>query len=217
VTIQRAPAGTTSWTTICTDATSAYSCSLDTTALADGGYDFRALATDVAGNTTTSATLAGRVVDNSGPTGVDIQTTDAGTSAHPETGDTIVYTFSEPMSPPSILAGWTGALAPVTVRFTNGNPDVVTVWNSANTVQAALGSFTSGKKYVTATMSFTGSTLLMSGGAAVVTLGTPTASTQTPHGNTALKWTVSTLATDLAGNPLTAGTITESGLGDEDF
>jgi hypothetical protein len=65
----------------------------------------------------------------------------------------------------------------VTVRFTNGNPDVVTVWNSANTVQAALGSFTSGKKYVTATMSFTGSTLLMSGGTAVVTLGTPTAST----------------------------------------
>jgi hypothetical protein len=121
------------------------------------------------------------------------------------------------MSPSSILAGWTGALTPVTVRFTNGNPDVVTVWNSANTVQTALGSFTSGKKYVTATMSFTGSTLLMSGSTAVVTLGTPTASTQTPHGNTALKWTLSTLATDLAGNPLTAGIITETGVGDEDF
>jgi Bacterial Ig domain len=217
VAIQRAPTGTATWTTICTDTTSAYSCSLNTTALTDGGYDLRAIATDAAGNTTTSASLANRTVDNTGPTGVDIQTTNAGTSAHPETGDTIAFTFSEAMSPASILAGWTGASTPVTVRFTNGNPDVVTIWNSANTLQTALGSFNSGKKYVTATMSFTGSTMLMSGATVVVTLGTPTTGTQTPHGNTALKWTVSAAATDLAGNPLTAGTITESGLGDEDF
>jgi hypothetical protein len=217
VTIQRAPTGTTTWTTICVDTTSSYSCSLNTTTLAGGGYDFRAIATDVAGNTTTSAVLANRVVDNSGPTGVDIQTTNAGTSAHPEPGDTIVYTFSEAMDPASILAGWTGSSTPVTVRFTNGNPDVVTVWNSSNTVQTALGNFNSGKKYVTASMSFTGSTMLMSGATVVVTLGTPTATTQTPHGNTTLKWTVSTAATDLAGNPLTAGTISETGLADEDF
>jgi hypothetical protein len=217
VAIQRAPTGSTTWTTICTDTTSAYSCSLNTTTLADGGYDFRAIATDAVGNATTSAVLANRVVDNTGPTGVDIQTTNASASAHPETGDTIVYTFSEAMSPASILTGWTGASTPVTVRFTNGNPDVVTVWNSANTVQTALGNFNSGKKYVTSTMSFTGSTMLMSGSTVVVTLGAPTTGTQTPHGNTSLKWTVSTAATDLAGNPLTAGTITETGVADEDF
>jgi hypothetical protein len=217
VAIQRAPTGSRTWTTICTDTTSAYSCSLNTTPLADGGYDFRAIATDGAGNATTSAVLANRVVDNTGPTGVDIQTTNAGASAHPETGDTIVYTFSEAMSPASILTGWTGASTPVTVRFTNGNPDVVTVWNSADTVQTALGNFNSGKKYVTSTMSFTGSTMLMSGSTVAVTLGAPTAGTQTPHGNTSLKWTVSTAATDLAGNPLTAGTITETGVADEDF
>ena len=56
------------------------------------------------------------------------------------------------MSPASILAGWTGTSTPVTVRFTNGNPDVVTSWNSANTVQTALGSFSTGKKYVNATI-----------------------------------------------------------------
>jgi len=217
VAIQRAPTGSTTWTTICTDTTSAYSCSLNTTTLADGGYDFRAIATDGVGNATTSAVLTNRVVDNTGPTGVDIQTTNAGASAHPETGDTIIYTFSEAMSPASILTGWTGGSTPVTVRFTNGNPDVVTVWNSANTVQTALGNFNSGKKYVTSTMSFTGSTMLMSGSTVVVTLGAPTAATQTPHGNTSLKWTVSTAATDLAGNPLTAGTITEIGAADEDF
>jgi hypothetical protein len=217
VTIQRAPTGTTTWTTICTAVVSPYACSLNTTTLADGGYDFRATATDAAGNATTSTVLANRVVDNSGPTGVSVQTTNAGTAAHPESGDTMIYTFSEAMSPASILTGWTGALTPVTVRFTNGSPDVVTVWNSANTVQTALGTFSTGKKYVNASMSFTGSTMLMSGATVVVTLGTPTGTTQTAHGKTALKWVLSTAATDLAGNPLTAGTIAETGAMDSDF
>ena len=46
-------------------------CSLNTTTLADGGYDLRAIATDVAGNATTSAVLANRVIDNTAPTGID--------------------------------------------------------------------------------------------------------------------------------------------------
>ena len=41
-----------------------YSCRFDTTALPDGSYAFRAVATDVAGNATTSAVVANRVVDN---------------------------------------------------------------------------------------------------------------------------------------------------------
>jgi chitinase len=218
VAIQRAPTGTATWTTVCTDATSPYSCSLDTTALADGGYDFRATATDVAGNTTTSATLANRVIDNSGPTGVDIQTTNGGTvAAKPETGDSIIYTFSEAMSPLSILAGWSGAATPVTVRFTNGNPDVITVWDAANTAQLALGSIRSGKKYVTNTVFFSGSTVVMSGSTVVVTLGTPSGATQTANGNTTLQWTTSPAATDLAGNPLAAATIGETGGPDLDF
>jgi hypothetical protein len=217
VAIQRAPTSSSTWTTICTAASAPYACSLNTTTLADGGYDLRAIATDAAGNATTSAVLANRVVDNTGPTGVTVQTTNAGTAAHPETGDSISYVFSEAMSPASILAGWTGASTPVTVRFTNGNPDVVTVWNAANTVQTALGSFSTGKKYVNASMSFTGSTMVMSGATVVVTLGTPTAGTQTAHGKTALKWVLSTAATDLAGNPLTAGTISETGAMDSDF
>jgi hypothetical protein len=218
VTIQRAPTGTATWTTVCTDVTSPYSCSLDTTALADGGYDFRAIATDVAGNTTTSATLANRVIDNSGPTGVDIQTTNGGSvAAKPETGDSIIYTFSEAMSPLSILAGWSGAATPVTVRFTNGNPDVITIWDAANTTQLALGSIRSGKKYVTSTVFFSGSTVVMSRSTVVVTLGTPSGATQTANGNTTLQWTTSPAATDLAGNPLAAATIGETGGPDLDF
>jgi chitinase len=219
VTIQRAPTGTNTWTTICTDTSGAYSCALNTTTLADGGYDFRATATDAAGNTATSAILANRVVDNTAPTGIDIQTTNiaGGTDAKPETGDLITYSFSDPMSPASILAGWTGAITTVVVRFTNGNPDVVTVWNPTNTTQLALGSVRSGKKYVTGDVLFSGSTAVMNGSTIVVTLGVPNGSTATANGKTQLQWTVSTLATDLAGNPLTAGTVAETGATDNDF
>ena len=219
VTIQRAPTGTSAWTTICTDTTSAYSCSLNTTVLADGGYDFRATATDAAGNATTSAILANRVVDNTAPTGVDIQTTNVagGIDAKPETGDMITYTFSEPMSPASILVGWTGSSTSVVVRFTNGNPDVVTVWNATDTTQLALGSVRSGKKYVTADVLFSGSTAVLSGTTMVVTLGTPNGATATANGKTQLQWTLLTAATDLAGNALTAGTIAETGATDNDF
>src|SRR5439155_484548 len=45
VKIQRSPAGGGSWTDICTDSTSPYSCSFDTTGVGDGLYDLRALAT----------------------------------------------------------------------------------------------------------------------------------------------------------------------------
>ena len=63
----------------------------------------------------------------------------------------------------------------------------------------------------------TGSTAVMSATTLVVTLGTPNGTTATANGKTTLQWTVSTLATDLAGNPLTAGTIAETGATDNDF
>jgi hypothetical protein len=57
----------------------------------------------------------------------------------------------------------------------------------------------------------------MSGSTIVVTLGVPNGSTATANGKTQLQWTLSTLATDLAGNPLTAGTVAETGATDNDF
>ena len=49
---------------MCSDTTSPYACSYDTSALADGQYDFRSLATDNAGNTGTSTVYSGPIVDN---------------------------------------------------------------------------------------------------------------------------------------------------------
>ena len=56
------------WTTICTDNLTPFTCAWNTTALADGSYDVRAIATDNAGRTAAS-TVTARVVDNTGPAG----------------------------------------------------------------------------------------------------------------------------------------------------
>lgn len=64
VVVQHAPAGTESWTTLCTDTTSPYSCPWTTTSVADAAYDLRAVATDDAGYSTTSATVTTRVANN---------------------------------------------------------------------------------------------------------------------------------------------------------
>ena len=67
LTFQRSPASGGSWTTIDTDTSSPYSVSFDTTGVSDGLYDLRAVATDVAGNTTISALVTNRRVDNTAP------------------------------------------------------------------------------------------------------------------------------------------------------
>ena len=54
------------WSTACTDVTppSPFSCSWNTTTVADGTYDVRSVAIDAAGNTRNSATIASRVVED---------------------------------------------------------------------------------------------------------------------------------------------------------
>ena len=60
------PAGG-SWTTLCSGATTPRTCSLNTAPLADGAYELRSTATDVAGNV--RDTVLTRTVDNTAPTG----------------------------------------------------------------------------------------------------------------------------------------------------
>jgi chitinase len=63
VKLQYAPTGTPDWVDVCTATVAPYTCSLDTTTLADQAYDFQAIATDTAGYAKT-ASLMNRVVDN---------------------------------------------------------------------------------------------------------------------------------------------------------
>jgi hypothetical protein len=78
------------WTTVCTRATAPFSCAWDTTAVADGLYDLQAVATDGAGNATTSTAVTSRRIDNAVPA---VALTDPGT---PKTGTfTLTATSSD--------------------------------------------------------------------------------------------------------------------------
>ena len=67
VTFERSPAGAGTWTTISVDGTSPFGASLDTTLLADGSYDLRAVATD--GANVVDSNVRTTIVDNTAPTG----------------------------------------------------------------------------------------------------------------------------------------------------
>ena len=67
VEFQLSPADADSWTSLGIDTTDPYTVSWDTTALADGVYDLRVVATDNASNSSPSAVVEDRVVDNTAP------------------------------------------------------------------------------------------------------------------------------------------------------
>lgn len=207
-----------SWSTACSDTTSPYTCNFDTTVLIDGSHDFRATATDNAGNQAASSTAAS-TVDNTVPTAADVQTANGGgTLRRPTTGDTVTYSFSEPVQPTSILAGWTGVSTTVTLRLNQAATDTMTVYNAANTALLPLGSTTIGTQFVTGNRRFTGSTMVMSGNTITITLGTRAGGgVATGTVNVAMVWTPSTTVTDLAGNPMSATACTETGAADIEF
>ena len=176
-------------------------------------------ASDTGGNASQSS--AGTTVDNTVPTATDVQTTNVGggTAGLAQTGDTIVFTYAEPMEPVSILAGWTGLSTNVTVRLNNnGASDNVTIYNAANTTQLPLGTITLNRTdYTTASRTFTASSMVMSGNSVTITLGTPSGAVTTAAATAGMSWAPSATATDRAGNACSTTAATESGAADKDF
>ncbi|MDP9145864.1 MAG: hypothetical protein M3N43_14445, partial [Actinomycetota bacterium] len=146
-----------------------------TNPLAPGAKSFSVTATDVAGNATGSTGSA--AVDNTGPFASDVQVrnTSGLTAGKADNGDTLTLTYSEPIEPESIVSGWDGATMTVTVRIQNqGAGDLVQVRNAANSSSIPAGSvLLPGTAYVSATVSFSNSTMTMSGSTLVLVLGTP--------------------------------------------
>ena len=180
-------------------------------------YSYSITAVDNAGNTATNNSFT-VVVDATAPAAADIQTTNGGTAGRPDAGDTIVFTYTEPVNPQSILAGWTGASTAITVRFTDSSSaDSVTIGNAANTAQLPLGSVALNGNYVTAATTFSG-TMVESGGTITVTLGAQKTGSATSNPTpAAMTWTPSATATDAAGNACSTAAKTESGANDIDF
>lgn len=171
-------------------------------------------------------------VDNTAPAGADIQTANGagGTEGRPEAGDTVTYTFSEPVDPESILAGWVGSVTDVVVRIENvilSNGDRLSVRDAANaaglplspggSAHVALG----GELYVMTTVDFgaagTPSRMILAGTAITVTLGTPSGSTGSGLTPGTMTWATSAATTDRAGNPLAPTTVSETGASDAEF
>jgi len=218
VQIQRSPAGTGTWTTICTDTTSPYSCSWNTTGVTDGGYDLRAVTTDNAGNVTNSTTVSNRLVDNTAPTATDIQTGVSGTTAGlPQAGDTLVFSFSEQIAPGTIVGGWNGTgTRTVTVTMDTGNHLSITGATLINgfVTLGGAGYVQNGKSVV-----FSNSTISQTGSMVTLTLGTPDKPQFLNTGSAGnSSWPVPSGLTDMAGTALvTPVTKTETGSSDTEF
>lgn len=234
VAIQRAPSAGGAFTGICTDTTAPYSCPWDTTMVADGLYDLRAVLTDQKGITLTSAVVTGRRVDNSPLKGADVQATNGGTTvARPDAGDQIVFTYTRQVAPASILAGWTGNAQAVTVRLRDGLlvglPGTEDVLDVQTTTGAAvnLGSVNLKQSYAkqNKTLSFPSSQMTATVATVngvprtsiTVTLGTPPVAASTATAAAAMVWTPSTAATSPTGQPCSAAPVTEPGTNDKDF
>ena len=235
VRIERAPNGGSTWTAVCTDTSSPYTCSLDTTTLADGLYDFRAVLLDGAGRTTTSTTVSARRVDNSPLRGYDVQTVNGGAKAgRLDAGDQLKLTYSEDVAPGSISSGWTGGSLAVTLRLRDGK--LTGTGSSADTVDVLrngaavnLGSVNLAQNYIkngktvqfNATM--VASTTTVNGSSATVvtiTLGSVASGSglRTVTGTSTAIWTPSALVLDLAsGRPCSTAPTSERGTADREF
>ena len=222
--IEYSLAGADSWTTICTDASAPYSCSWSSAGRADGNYDIRAIATDALGNQGASA-LGTAYVNNTGPTGSDVQGTNGGVDDRLDAGDTVVFSYSAAITPSSILAGWSGA-APAAIRVrvnNNGTTDSMSFYDAANTTP--LGLLATGTAlniyldFVSGPTVFN-ATIARSGSAVTVTIGSLVsgAVTSTAKGRNSMVWQPSSQATSLAtGIAVWPTTVTEGGGNDNDF
>ena len=197
--------------------------------LSAGTYAYTVTMTDVEGNSTTQTGFS-VVVDNTAPAASDIQTTNVagGTVGRAQTGDTITYTYSEPMDPNSILSGWTGASTNVVLRLDDGGgllglgDDTVEIYNSTNTTRLPIGSVNLDRNdYTSSDRTFgasgTPSTMVMSGNSITITLGTASGSVSTASGTGSMSWTPSATAQDRAGNACSTSSRTETGAADKEF
>jgi hypothetical protein len=191
--------------------------------LTNGVKTFSITATDSNAHTATTGGFT-VTVDNARPSASSLTTTNkaGGTVGKAETGDSITFTYSEPMDPSTILAGWDGtSSASVTLRLLNANGgggDRVQVWDATNTTQLDLGTVRLGSTgYTSTTITFTSSTMTVSGNAFTIVLGTPSAASTLAVVTSNTKWTPSTNATDLAGNACQNAASNEAGAPDPEF
>jgi hypothetical protein len=191
--------------------------------LTAGTKTFSITATDSYSHTATTGGFS-VVIDNTKPSASSLATTNkvGGTVGLAETGDSITFTYTEPMDPASILTGWDGTSAtPVTLQLLNANGqggDRVQIWDATNTTQLPLGTVRLGATgYTATTILFSNSSMTVTGSTTTVVLGTPNAAGGTAVVSSNTKWTPTNTATDLAGNACQNTAVNEPVSGTPEF
>jgi hypothetical protein len=172
--------------------------------LTSRSHRFRVQARDGGDNVSPVAT-ATWTVDASAPQATDVQAS-GGTAGVIEAGDRLTLSYSEPMAPASLVAGWDGGALPVTVRISG---TTVTIHDGANGAQlTAFGSVDLAKPGYVGQAVAVPASMVLSGDTVTITLGAldnPPAAV-TVAGN--MRWTPGG-GSDLAGNALgDAGQVT---------
>jgi len=200
-----------------------------------GSKSFTFALTDVAANTQT-VSGAGVIVDNTAPAANDIQTTNSATAGQANNGDTVIYTYSEPIDPDTILSGWSGASTSVQADLIDGGGgllglglgsgnDALTIKSPGGTLlplTVDLGSadYTYDVVLVLRVVCDTpihSSTMALSGSTITVTFGGLTGSCAHTSGNSTMTYAPTAGPTDHAGNALPTTQRTETGGSDADF
>ncbi|WP_353951324.1 hypothetical protein V6K52_17050 [Knoellia sp. S7-12] len=198
-----------------------------TTFAADDTYTVTVRATDTVGNARTASTAY--AIDRTKPAAAGLTATNVtgGTVRRLDVRDTLTLTYSEALSPSSVIAGWNGITSQnVVVRATGSggsSKDRLTVYNATNTTLLPLGTINLNRgDYVTGAVNFgvtgTLSTLTMSGSSLTITLGTPSNALRITTAAAAanMSWIPSASVRDLASNTAVTTTHLESD-NDSDF
>ena len=191
--------------------------------LADGTVAYSLTMSDGAGNSATENGFA-VTIDSTPIAAADVQTENGSASAgRAQQGDRIVYSFSEPPDPESILAHWDGSAAEVVVRLNNAKPDdTVTIYDENNKSELPFGTLYLGRKdYTNANRTFgvkgSASTMVLSGDQVTITLGGQSGNAKAGKASGTMEWRPSSGPTDAAGNSMSTGAAEESGKGDREF
>lgn len=120
---QYSPTGANTWSTLLDPSGSTTTGTKNMTAIADGTYDLRAVATDKAGNVTNSATTT-FTVQNWAASTVATGNVLLGTAGRLQLGDTLTITYTQAMAVSSFCSTWSGdgssQSESVTVTVTDG-------------------------------------------------------------------------------------------------
>jgi arylsulfatase A-like enzyme len=194
----------------------------DTTGVPQGQHVITAVASDAAGNLTTSPGVTVNLSD------LDVQAENGpgGVLGKPDTGDSVTYSFGRPINPYTVQVGWDGTkpvscaapappgcvtLGVVSDTHFDTNDSVAIYKDSARTAVdplnqqlTSLGTIDLGADtYVGATTSFLRSPMeLVNNGTAVkITLGTGSTAASARPGAATMQWSASSAVKDMSNSP----------------